>query len=560
MNKHRCAAACYVVASLILNAVTSAQPLPFNVSWVGRENLDGTNQGMAVKGSYAYVTTSFYGFQGGLQVIDVSNPLRPRQVGYCTMPYWTHNVEVCEPYVYVCCSSLGLCVVDISNPAAPAWLGTYDSPGQATGVAIVWPYAYVADNYAGLRIVDVSNPYQPVEVGYCETPGAARRVEISQGYAYVADNQGGLRIIDVTIPTAPIEAGSYSALSFVVAATVQGKYAYVADEEEGLRVVNVSNPEVPVEVGFCPLPGLLKDVEVSGPYAYIGCEASGMRVLDISTPTAPVQVGWFFASEGAYQVEVTEPIIYLETPSYLWTLQLAMPDLRITLRPLNPPIVVPANGGSFDFNVAVTNHGPTQEEFVTWTRIRYPDSTWTAPIFGPTSILPPLNVVVTRRCTQTIPATFPAGQYDCVGYTTLTYPGTPLDSSFFTFTKSTVIDGIPWIWDTSNSRLLSTDENQTLTATSSLPQETALSAYPNPFNATTVVSFELQDAGFVKLAVFDISGRRVGAHSSAPLVDGWREAGRHEITFDGSSLPSGMYIYRLEAGKVSANGKMVLMK
>ncbi|TKJ41299.1 hypothetical protein CEE37_06435 [candidate division LCP-89 bacterium B3_LCP] len=79
--------------------------------------------------------------------------------------------------------------------------------------------------------------------------------------------------------------------------------------------------------------------------------------------------------------------------------------------------------------------------------------------------------------------------------------------------------------------------------------------YPNPFNPTTVLSYKLPDASLVKLSVYDISGRLV-----TELVNGWRDAGVHEVTFDGSDLASGIYIYHLTAGEFSANGKMVLMK
>jgi endonuclease/exonuclease/phosphatase family metal-dependent hydrolase len=79
--------------------------------------------------------------------------------------------------------------------------------------------------------------------------------------------------------------------------------------------------------------------------------------------------------------------------------------------------------------------------------------------------------------------------------------------------------------------------------------------YPNPFNPTTVLSCQLPVASFVNLAVYDITGRKV-----ADPVNGWMDAGTHGITFDGSGLPSGIYIYRLTAGNHTASGKMVLMK
>ena len=112
----------------------------------------------------------------------------------------------------------------------------------------------------------------------------------------------------------------------------------------------------------------------------------------------------------------------------------------------------------------------------------------------------------------------------------------------------------------------------------SFPQDTfsivldqiKMQAHPNPFNPTTNISFQLPAASWVKLEVFDIVGRKVTVSGSgAPkgqatpttaLVEGWRDAGVHEVTFDGSDLTSGVYIYRLIAGKFTASGKIVLMK
>jgi hypothetical protein len=79
--------------------------------------------------------------------------------------------------------------------------------------------------------------------------------------------------------------------------------------------------------------------------------------------------------------------------------------------------------------------------------------------------------------------------------------------------------------------------------------------YPNPANPSTVICFKLQVPSFVNMAVYDVSGRLVTI-----LVDGWREAGTHEVTFDGSGLASGIYMYRIQAGGWTAAGKMVLLK
>ena len=44
------------------------------------------------------------------------------------------------------------------------------------------------------------------------------------------------------------------------------------------------------------------------------------------------------------------------------------------------------------------------------------------------------------------------------------------------------------------------------------------------------------------------------------MVNGWRDAGMHEVTFNARGLASGIYLYRLQAGEFEASGKMVLMK
>jgi len=80
-------------------------------------------------------------------------------------------------------------------------------------------------------------------------------------------------------------------------------------------------------------------------------------------------------------------------------------------------------------------------------------------------------------------------------------------------------------------------------------------AHPNPFNPTTAISYQLSAISFVNLSVYDLSGRKV-----TELVDGWQEAGSHEVIFNGSNLASGIYLYRLNAGSFNASGKMILLK
>jgi hypothetical protein len=80
-------------------------------------------------------------------------------------------------------------------------------------------------------------------------------------------------------------------------------------------------------------------------------------------------------------------------------------------------------------------------------------------------------------------------------------------------------------------------------------------AYPNPFNPTTTIEFTVGSAGPVRLQVFDMLGRSV-----ATLVSGTLQAGSYRTQFSGAGLSSGLYFYRLEAGRRVQTRTMTLLK
>ena len=79
--------------------------------------------------------------------------------------------------------------------------------------------------------------------------------------------------------------------------------------------------------------------------------------------------------------------------------------------------------------------------------------------------------------------------------------------------------------------------------------------YPNPFNPVTQITFDIVESGPVTLTIFNPVGQVV-----TTLVNNTMTAGRHTIAFDAGSLPTGMYLYRLEAGSFTAARKMLLIK
>lgn len=79
--------------------------------------------------------------------------------------------------------------------------------------------------------------------------------------------------------------------------------------------------------------------------------------------------------------------------------------------------------------------------------------------------------------------------------------------------------------------------------------------YPNPFNPTTLINYAVKEAGLVKIKVFDILGSEV-----VSLVNETKEAGNNSVEFNAASLPSGVYIYTMQAGSFVSSKKMILLK
>ena len=87
------------------------------------------------------------------------------------------------------------------------------------------------------------------------------------------------------------------------------------------------------------------------------------------------------------------------------------------------------------------------------------------------------------------------------------------------------------------------------------PSSLSLSAYPNPFNPATMLQVSLPAPSDAILRVFDVTGRLVRETSLGRL-----ESGTHEVAFDGSALPSGIYLAAIETATARAVQKLVLMK
>jgi hypothetical protein len=226
--------------------------------------------------------------------------------------------------------------------------------------------------------------------------------------------------------------------------------------------------------------------------------------------------------------------------------------VHVLLTPHHIPYLIPAAGGNMEITVRLYNWSNTRHFVTAWCNVTLPDSSMYGPLLGPLSLTIPAHTMLARVRTQFIPASAPLGVYHYNAFTIIE-TDTSRDSFLFGKLGSTG-NGLMVVNDWSNTG----DDFGAPTASTNADDPSFFSLHdcvPNPFNPTTVISYELRAASYVSLRVYDLAGRLV-----ATLIDGQREAGTHEITFDGSDLASGIYLARLETESFRAVQKLVLIK
>jgi photosystem II stability/assembly factor-like uncharacterized protein len=135
--------------------------------------------------------------------------------------------------------------------------------------------------------------------------------------------------------------------------------------------------------------------------------------------------------------------------------------------------------------------------------------------------------------------------------------GTTTEPQIYNFTDEGLVSGIY------NYRIKQIDYNGSYkyynldeAVEISAPESYALSQnYPNPFNPTTKIKYSVPADGFVNISVYNVLGEKV-----TDIVNSIQKAGSYEVTFDASSIASGMYLYRMESGNFISVKKMMILK
>jgi hypothetical protein len=161
---------------------------------------NGPSTDMHLDGDLLYVTVECIMYcPSSLYIIDVSNPMQPRNRGVATVSQ-VDQVKINGDFAYV--TGYPLEVVDVSDLDQPKTLKPYRTPGEATGIDIAANRAYIADgSSSGLHVVDLADPGAPQPLATYKLPGVAERVVVSNNLVYLWSWSSGLYILrDSALP------------------------------------------------------------------------------------------------------------------------------------------------------------------------------------------------------------------------------------------------------------------------------------------------------------------------------------------------------------------------
>ena len=239
-------------------------------------------------------------------------------------------------------------------------------------------------------------------------------------------------------------------------------------------------------------------IAVSNNYVYVATLSSDLRIINISDQANPFEVGYYDTPGCAYGVSVSGDYAYVADQLYFEIFDCSAAfsgPVAVTITPLNPPIVIPEIGGAFDFNIELGNNTSITQIADVWTVIHLPNA-------GEMEILNVPNITINSGSfinvdrTQQVPSYAPGGVYTYYAYIG-DYPWIVLDYNFFIFEKEGFDGGF---WGEASDWLCTGEPFAGETIASNIPQNYALHApFPNPFNPSTVISFELRDASEVSL-------------------------------------------------------------
>ena len=459
---------------------------------------------MKLLGSYAVMTIA----DTGLAVVDLTDPVHPAAVSLTREVTGGRSLWLQDTLAFVTGTFAGLHVLTVADVSAPRTISLYDPPGQFQFGAVNGHMGYFLCADQTVRIYDLSTMPRLTEAGVLRLGGTETlRLAMQDSLLYCAGNPNSVTIYDVSHPASPTEVSNVYFLDGTLSACPNGRYVYAAGWDH-LWTVDFADMRHPVVVDSQPAGKGSRQIVLDGSYLIAGGTRGGCTVFDLSDPAHPDSVGGI--PQSAYYVTQRDTLVFLGGSEG----QMIPCSIFGASNPRNCHLLNSISTDDGNGQVAADNHFfyiADLDHGLTAYRYTDPRSPVAAGYY--TARTQPLGLAVD-------------GAYAMVGE----------------------IDAIA-VYDCS---LLPLE----MARTAHVPLELSLpEAYPNPFNGTTVLRYELPATGKAELHIHDILGRHVAA-----LVSAVQQAGQHEIRWSADGVASGVYFARLSFGRESRITKLLLVK
>ena len=239
----------------------------------------------------------------GIQVVDVSDRTKPKEIGKYQNEHRAHNLFIEGTYGYLSDELAGVHILDLSDPARITRLGKIETKGDAFWVVAKYPYIYVAEEEKGVSVYDISNMASPVALGNYDTPGWAWEMIIQDNILYVSDKSGGLQILDISDNNNLKRLGQFTGPKNARSISLEDKYIYLADGAESVDIIDISNPKFPAEVNKMASDGYISDVFKSGKNLFMANEANNrVDIVDVSDVNKMIPGGSYQADDKVYGI------------------------------------------------------------------------------------------------------------------------------------------------------------------------------------------------------------------------------------------------------------------
>lgn len=499
---------------------------------------------------------AYLGTTNGLQIIDLADETPPRLLS--TFPDEARDLKK-EGDVLHLASRFGILALDISNPANPQILKKYFSEAACWRVQVLNGITYAAADYQGLQIVDISPVSASKIIGGLSHSGAISRIWAYGNHVYLVEGRFGrpavLRIMSIADP---VQMNTVAHLPIEpVAIAFWQHFAYVLTLEN-VQIWDISFPEVPQTVGQLNMPGA-RHIEIHNGNAYV-TTTDEIHVFDLSDPVRPAGLASTLA-RGIVDIEIYQNYLFalLQNNPRIEVFEVSIPSSpsKISITELNDVV------NSYS-QVHAAGSGLC---IISWCNLHLFDVTKPEEPFERADrnvgcYLKKNAFVTSEKLFLTNGETgieiFDLSRMESLpklgGYIFGNYLASDVYADQKWIYLAYADAGLHVLWHDFSTLVRLSHDKETPVAI------IRVGSYPNPFNGSTRIEYQIMDFGLVDVRIFDLFGREVKSLSKSVLVPGV-----YKIDWDGQDsnsrpVASGAYCVRVQLATTVVTNKILLIR